>query len=75
MSTLLCPSNIGSCGRNRHMNDDFFSPLDVNKYIFLICFCFDGNQSKQVVISVSMFHLVDRMLYGLRHCELPFIIE
>lgn len=47
--------------------------LDVYKFvILLICFCFDGNQSKQVVSALEWWN---ELVFGLRCCELPFIIE
>lgn len=44
---------------HHNMNDDFF-PVRLtlmNSLFSLICFCFDGDQSKQVVISDSMFQV------------------
>lgn len=50
--------------RPANMNDDSFLRSTLINTFFLICFCFDGNQSQQVVISVPMLHLVDELLYG-----------
>jgi hypothetical protein len=47
-----------SHGKSVNMKDDFFlSARRLINSFFLICFCCDGNQSKQVVVSVPMLQL------------------
>lgn len=65
------------------MNDDFFSvriycEMLIKTFFFLlICFCFDDNQSKQVVILLSMIHvsLMGCCMGYDGFCELQFIVN